>query len=396
MKNVLIVDDEKPLLLSLAEALRAYAEDFKLATAENGKEAVDILNTVKVDLVVTDLNMPKMDGFELLAYMSRNHPSIPVIVMTAFGSPEIKERLQGRGISSYLEKPFNVDVLVNKIFEVLTAQPDGYLTGISLVTFLQLVEIEKKTYSLNVRSKEKVGHLCIQKGRLVFAETGDLQGEEAAYEIISWDPVEIEIVNLCRRDTFNTDANLTHILMEGLRLQDEKNRDQAERRGNAKILESSQDGENIFSIVDMENEILQTQRKEEYIMSIEDKLKEFLGVDGFLAVGVFTHVGEPLALFAADTKINVKDVGALANHVLLNAQKASLEMGTGKGQMVHVEAENAHILARCLNEGNDPVKTEPGKAHIHMVAIFKSDANLGLAKLKMNSIVTGLAPAFRG
>ncbi|MGQ9474106.1 MAG: response regulator, partial [Candidatus Caldatribacteriaceae bacterium] len=116
MKNVLIVDDEKSFLLSLADGLSAYAADFNVLTAENSKEAVDILKSAKVDLVITDLKMPEMDGFELLAYMSRNSPSIPVIVMTAFGSPEIEERLQAQGISLYLEKPVDFDILVSKIF----------------------------------------------------------------------------------------------------------------------------------------------------------------------------------------------------------------------------------------------------------------------------------------
>ncbi|MGQ9778086.1 MAG: response regulator [Thermodesulfobacteriota bacterium] len=395
MKNVLIVDDEKSFLLSLADGLSAYAADFNVLTAENSKEAVDILKSAKVDLVITDLKMPEMDGFELLAYMSRNHPSIPVIVMTAFGSPEIEERLQAQGISLYLEKPVDFDILVSKIFEALTASASGYLTGISLATFLQLVEMEKKTYTLNIKSKGKVGHLYFQKGRLIDAETGGLQGKEAAYEIIGWDPVEIEIEGTCKKKKINIDSNLTHILMEGLRLKDEKNKNQSERREDERILKLETDEETIVSLVDMENEILQTHRKEEYIMSLENKLREFLEVDGFLAVGVFNPTGEALALFAADSKLNLKDIGALANNVLLNAQKVSREIGLGRGQMIHVEADHAHIFARCHNEGNDPIKSEPGKAHIHMIVIFKPDANVGLAKLKINSIITALAPELR-
>jgi CheY-like chemotaxis protein len=90
VKKVLIVDDEKPFLLSLADGLGAYAKDFEVVTASNGKEAVKVLNSSGVDLVVTDLRMPKMDGFELLAHMSGTYPGIPVIVMTAYGTPAIE------------------------------------------------------------------------------------------------------------------------------------------------------------------------------------------------------------------------------------------------------------------------------------------------------------------
>ena len=86
MKNVLIVDDEKSLLLSLKAGFEAYKDRVKVLTAENGKAAIGILESSRLDLIVTDLKMPVMDGLELLAYMSKNFSSIPFIVMTAFGS----------------------------------------------------------------------------------------------------------------------------------------------------------------------------------------------------------------------------------------------------------------------------------------------------------------------
>jgi YesN/AraC family two-component response regulator len=79
MKNVLIVDDERPFLLSLTDGLAVYANDFTVVTALNGKEAVKVLDSTEVDLVVTDLRMPKMDGFELLAHMSGQYPNIVVL-----------------------------------------------------------------------------------------------------------------------------------------------------------------------------------------------------------------------------------------------------------------------------------------------------------------------------
>jgi predicted regulator of Ras-like GTPase activity (Roadblock/LC7/MglB family) len=81
--------------------------------------------------------------------------------------------------------------------------------------------------------------------------------------------------------------------------------------------------------------------------------------------------------------------------VLLNAQKASLEMGAGRGQQVHVEGEKAHVVARCLNEGTDPLKSQPGKAHIHLVLVLKDDSSLGLAKMRINSVIEKLAEEFR-
>lgn len=83
MKNLLIVDDEKLVLSSLSEALRISNSKFKVITAENGEEAERILNSINVDLLITDLNMPGKNGYELIADVFKNHSDIPVIVMTA-------------------------------------------------------------------------------------------------------------------------------------------------------------------------------------------------------------------------------------------------------------------------------------------------------------------------
>ena len=129
-------------------------------------------------------------------------------------------------------------------------------------------------------------------------------------------------------------------------------------------------------------------------MSATEKLKELAALEGFAGVAVYTPTGESLAVLAGDGQ-HLKEVGVLANNVLLNAQKASVEMGTGRGQQVHVEAEKAHILVRCLNEGTDALKSQPGKAHIHLVLVLKNDASIGMAKLKINSAVQKLAEDFR-
>jgi predicted regulator of Ras-like GTPase activity (Roadblock/LC7/MglB family) len=129
-------------------------------------------------------------------------------------------------------------------------------------------------------------------------------------------------------------------------------------------------------------------------MSVQDKLQSIQTVDGYLGVGIFTPAGESLAAHSTG-KVNIKDIGVLANNVLMNAQKASLEMGTGRGQQVHIEAEKAHLLVRCLNEGTDPLKAQPGKAHIHAVVVLNSESSIGMAKMKLNQLVDSLGEDFR-
>ncbi len=222
MKNVLIVDDEKSFLLSLKDGLSVHRDSFQVLTAANGREAVAVLRAVPIDLLVTDLKLPEMDGFELLAWVSRHQPQLPVIVMTAFGTPEIEARLASHDTLQYLEKPLDLSVLQDGIFNGLNAGRKSYIRGITLSTFLQLMSIEQKNCTLKISAGGQVGYLYIRRGKLLDAEFGSLQGEAAALEIVGWDNAEIEMDGICRRQEEAIDISLEHVLIEAFRLKDER------------------------------------------------------------------------------------------------------------------------------------------------------------------------------
>ena len=84
MKTILIVDDEKNIVSGLEEAFTL--ESYNVLTAYDGKEAWDKVNTNNVDLVITDLRMPMMNGNELVERISSAYPTLPVIVLTGHGT----------------------------------------------------------------------------------------------------------------------------------------------------------------------------------------------------------------------------------------------------------------------------------------------------------------------
>ncbi len=384
MKTLLIADDETVFTRSLSEGLAVVDPGLEVLTAENGRVAQELLETRRVDLVLTDLKMPVMDGFELLAYLSRSRPHLPVLVMTAFGTPEISERLEKLGVSSFIEKPVDFCVLSTKISSILGSDASGVVRGIPLPTFLQVLEIERKTCSLNISAAGKSGSMSFVVGVLHDAGTGSLQGEEAAREIICWEHAKIEILGAPPAGERRIKTSLSHLILDSFRLHDE----------------SKADREPVPARPVIEAEIIDTvpivhdTRKEEDNMGATDKLKELTALEGFAGAGVYTPSGETLAVVSAGSGFT-KEIGVLANNVLMNAQKASLEMGAGRGQQVHVEGEKAQILCRCLNEGTDPLKSQPGKAHIHMVIALTSEASIGMAKLRMNQVILTLAEEFR-
>ncbi len=123
METILIVDDEKNYTTILSVVLEE--EGYETLTANSGQEALDLLRNVEVDVVLTDMKMPAMDGIELLEQVKNKDPDLPVIMMTAHGTVEKAVEAMQKGAYSYLLKPFDNERLtlyVNKasaIFRVI-------------------------------------------------------------------------------------------------------------------------------------------------------------------------------------------------------------------------------------------------------------------------------------
>jgi len=220
--DILIVDDNRSFLTNLIEGLIHLDHELTISSAFNGKEAIKTLTSVNVDLVVTDLKMPVMDGFELLTYMSQHFPKIPVIIMTAFGTPEIEKTIRKKGAASYLEKPSDFKTILLKIYESLEAKAGGYISEIFLPSFLQLLEMEKKSCHLSIHSLGRMGNLFFDEGQLVHASFNDIEGTAAALEIIGWDETVIEMKAKFNIPARTIDEELSYLLLESLRQKDER------------------------------------------------------------------------------------------------------------------------------------------------------------------------------
>ena len=109
MKTILIVDDEKNIVSGLEEAFTL--ESYNVLTAYDGKEAWDKVNTNNVDLVITDLRMPMMNGNDLVEKISSSYPTLPVIVLTGHGTIETAVESMRRGAVDFFTKPVDLDKL---------------------------------------------------------------------------------------------------------------------------------------------------------------------------------------------------------------------------------------------------------------------------------------------
>ncbi len=225
-RTVLIVDDEAFFRSSVCEGISKRHGGLRLLSAGNGAEALEVLSREPVDLVVTDLKMPVLDGFGLLSRLIKDYPGVPAVVMTAFGTPTVEENVFNLGAVAYVEKPIDLESLGERIEQALRRDAWGHLKGITLFGFLQLLQIERKTCTLHVNSKGRSGLLQFEEGELVHAETGGTTGPAAVYLLETWEAPEIGIDNASRVKQRTIDIPLMQLLLEGARLADERDRDE--------------------------------------------------------------------------------------------------------------------------------------------------------------------------
>jgi len=223
-QNILIVDDEKLFLKSLREGLRPHAKkhNFRILIAEDGRKAIDVLEKEEVLALITDIKMPEIDGLQLIAYVMNRFPLLPVVVMTAYGSPQIKKTADDRGVLHYLEKPVDFDEIINIILELLKTGKRRIVQGVSLPSFLQLLEMEKTTCTIAASGEGIRGFMHIRDGRLLDARTERNSGMEAAMELLGLDPIEVEIREACPPLAGSAIGSLTEVLLEAFRIQDER------------------------------------------------------------------------------------------------------------------------------------------------------------------------------
>ncbi len=110
MDTILIVDDEKNYTVILSAVLEE--EGYETLTANSGREALEILKNCDVDLVLTDMKMPSLDGMELLERVKDKDPDLPVIMMTAYGTVEKAVEAMQKGAYNYILKPFDNESLI--------------------------------------------------------------------------------------------------------------------------------------------------------------------------------------------------------------------------------------------------------------------------------------------
>ncbi len=185
MDRVLIVDDDPILLKMLTRKLGKFRERFLVVPATDGREAIAILNDQAISVLVTDIQMPHVDGLALLAHVSQHFPHMPCFVMTAYDSPELQKQLP-QDLIRFYRKPFHVDDFARDLLKALNLSYEALAQGrISLHYLLRIAEMEQVTCTFEIRSAGgPAGVMHFHHGILLDASCKDKRGEDAAIELL--------------------------------------------------------------------------------------------------------------------------------------------------------------------------------------------------------------------
>ena len=121
MKKILVVDDNEDILYSIKNGIEDTNNDYKINTANNGIKCLEMLVEETPDLILLDLMMPNMNGWEVLETIQSNMKwrNIPIFIISSSDNPEFKQSAEELGIT-FIEKPFDINNLKTRIEEFLS------------------------------------------------------------------------------------------------------------------------------------------------------------------------------------------------------------------------------------------------------------------------------------
>jgi DNA-binding response OmpR family regulator len=186
-KKILLVDDDEDLRWGVSRNLSSDKELYELVTASSGEQAVEALSKSTFDLVITDFKMPGITGLDLLIKINEEYPKTKVVIMTGYDSEELQREANIRGSLYYISKPFAMDELRKLIVDALTRKTEELGLDFRLRNLIQMNCLGELTNAIVVDRDGQSGIIYFKDGNVVHAETGNLSGEEAFYEILKWD-----------------------------------------------------------------------------------------------------------------------------------------------------------------------------------------------------------------
>src|SRR5438874_303482 len=244
--KLLLVDDNPMILGMLQQALSSLAS---ITTATDSADALLKAVDDAPDLLVCDFRMPGMDGRQLLEKLKSRPATAHSSSVLMASKSDIAERLSVQDAADdYLEKPFSLKDATRRIKRMIdrialekmakTAPSDGVVRGnlsqMNVIDLMQSLEMGRKSCQLTMTKDGEKCEVFFAEGQVKHATYGSLLGDEAVFKVLRWTGGNFELNFEGKTDKETTQLNTQGLLMEGLRLLDESQRD-----GPAEVSESS-------------------------------------------------------------------------------------------------------------------------------------------------------------
>ena len=222
MKNILFVDNDPIMLHTFVGLLKSQGGFLRIHPAGNIQAALETLAEKKVHILITGMHMSEMDAFELLSLLEAKYPQTRMIVITNNASSMLRTKIKRMPSAIHFDQPLDIGLLTKRIFTELQIDYGGQVRGITSASFLQMLELEGRSCTLQVSAKGKVGTIYMTDGKPVSAKMGLLTGMPAAQYILTWQNVLIDIDYAPKKVTREITTSLMNLLLESGRMVDEK------------------------------------------------------------------------------------------------------------------------------------------------------------------------------
>lgn len=219
--RVLLVDDDADIVWGLGRYLTR--KGCVVTTCGDGAEALELLESRVFDAVVTDLQMPEVNGLALVEWAREHRPALRIVVITGFGSPSIAEIVKRKGAAVYLEKPIDPEILLEIVSQNSSRDSfSGVVDAIDLFDYVQLVTVSRRKVVMSVRSMDgKRGRLYVDSGAIRHAECEGQIGERAFFDCLSFEGGTFTTEPWSEPERVTIDRRADHLLMDAARRKDE-------------------------------------------------------------------------------------------------------------------------------------------------------------------------------
>lgn len=199
--KILLLDDDQDFLDLYREMLSHHLPSMPdVRTANSGARALSMLESETYTLLICDLDMPKMDGLQVLGIAARKYPKLRLVVLTAVREDQFRTRAYAMGVDQYWIKPESdqeIGLFMESIESLLEREAQGGFRGVqskSLVDLIQLECLSQSSVLLKISNGIAEGRIWIQNGEVIDAEAPGLTAEPAFQRILGWKTGSFEIL----------------------------------------------------------------------------------------------------------------------------------------------------------------------------------------------------------